>query len=173
MYCIDPVKSCSCYKKEGSDEYDDGRWDQTMDGYRLQHATIVLNPSVDTGVQLNPIENIWQYLRQNGLSNRAFDTYDDSRRWMRCLEQAHRPATDNHFNRNARVGAQRSELNAIGIKRNQIANQAMLFVHWPKAVMSRVASDRVPNPSDAASSLASRSSSISRRRLRFLRRWRL
>ena len=109
-----------------------------MDGYRLQHATIVLNPSVDTGVQLNPIENIWQYLRQNGLSNRAFDTYDDSRRWMRCLEQAHRPATDNHFNRNARVGAQRSELNAIGIKRNQIANQAMLFVHWPKAVMSQV-----------------------------------
>lgn len=26
--------------------------------------------------ELNPIENIWQYLRQNHLSNRVFDTYD-------------------------------------------------------------------------------------------------
>jgi hypothetical protein len=26
--------------------------------------------------ELNPAENIWQYLRQNYLSNRAFDTYD-------------------------------------------------------------------------------------------------
>ena len=25
---------------------------------------------------LNPVENIWQYLRQNRLSNRAFDSYD-------------------------------------------------------------------------------------------------
>jgi len=30
--CIDPMKFCSCYKKEGSNEYDVGRWDQTMDG---------------------------------------------------------------------------------------------------------------------------------------------
>lgn len=26
--------------------------------------------------ELNPQENIWQYLRQNYLSNRVFDTYD-------------------------------------------------------------------------------------------------
>ena len=26
--------------------------------------------------ELNPQENIWQYLRQNHLSNRVFDTYD-------------------------------------------------------------------------------------------------
>jgi hypothetical protein len=25
---------------------------------------------------LNPVENIWQYLRQNQLSNRVFDCYD-------------------------------------------------------------------------------------------------
>jgi hypothetical protein len=25
--------------------------------------------------ELNPVENIWQYLRSNGLSNRVFDTY--------------------------------------------------------------------------------------------------
>ncbi len=27
--------------------------------------------------ELNPVENIWQYLRQTCLSNRVFDTYDD------------------------------------------------------------------------------------------------
>jgi transposase len=26
--------------------------------------------------ELNPVENIWQYLRQNQLSNRVFDCYD-------------------------------------------------------------------------------------------------
>ena len=26
--------------------------------------------------ELNPVENIWQYLRQNRLSNRVFDSYD-------------------------------------------------------------------------------------------------
>jgi transposase len=27
--------------------------------------------------ELNPVENIWQYLRQNWLSSRVFETYDD------------------------------------------------------------------------------------------------
>ncbi len=27
--------------------------------------------------ELNPVENVWQYLRQNYLSNRVFETYDD------------------------------------------------------------------------------------------------
>jgi transposase len=27
--------------------------------------------------ELNPVENIWQYLRANWLSNRVFDTYED------------------------------------------------------------------------------------------------
>ena len=26
--------------------------------------------------ELNPVENVWQYLRQNWLSNTAFDSYD-------------------------------------------------------------------------------------------------
>jgi transposase len=28
--------------------------------------------------ELNPVENVWQYLRQNWLSNRVFETYDDT-----------------------------------------------------------------------------------------------
>jgi transposase len=27
--------------------------------------------------ELNPVENIWQYLRENWLSNRVFESYDD------------------------------------------------------------------------------------------------
>ena len=27
--------------------------------------------------ELNPVENVWQYLRQNWLSPRVFDTYED------------------------------------------------------------------------------------------------
>ena len=27
--------------------------------------------------ELNPVENIWQYLRANRLSNRVFETYDE------------------------------------------------------------------------------------------------
>ena len=30
--CIDPVKTCSCYNGESSDECDDGRQHQTLDG---------------------------------------------------------------------------------------------------------------------------------------------
>ena len=36
--------------------------------------TIILLPS--RSPELNPIENIWQYLRQNWLSNRVFEDYD-------------------------------------------------------------------------------------------------
>ena len=27
--------------------------------------------------ELNPVENVWQYLRQTRLSNRVFESYDD------------------------------------------------------------------------------------------------
>ena len=39
-----------------------------------KNITLVLLPS--RAPELNPVENIWQYLRQNWLSNRVFDTYD-------------------------------------------------------------------------------------------------
>ena len=42
--------------------------------------------------ELNPTENIWQYLRQNQLSNRVFDTYEDilnaaCQAWNRLIDQ--------------------------------------------------------------------------------------
>ena len=38
------------------------------------NITLVFLPS--RAPELNPVENVWQYLRQNWLSNRVFDTYD-------------------------------------------------------------------------------------------------
>ncbi len=39
------------------------------------NLTIILLPS--RSPELNPVENIWQFLRQNWLSNRVFEDYDD------------------------------------------------------------------------------------------------
>ncbi len=39
-----------------------------------KNLTIILLPS--RSPELNPVENIWQYLRQNWLSNRVFESYD-------------------------------------------------------------------------------------------------
>ena len=40
-----------------------------------KNITLILLPS--RSPELNPVENIWQYLRQTWLSNRVFETYDD------------------------------------------------------------------------------------------------
>ena len=40
-------------------------------------ANITLMPLPPRCPELNPVENIWQYLRQNWLSNRIFNDYDD------------------------------------------------------------------------------------------------
>jgi len=37
---------------------------------------ITLMPLPPRSPELNPIENIWQFMRQNWLSNRIFETYD-------------------------------------------------------------------------------------------------
>lgn len=39
-----------------------------------KNITLIFLPS--RSPELNPVENIWQYLRQNWLSNRVFDSYD-------------------------------------------------------------------------------------------------
>ena len=42
--------------------------------------------------QLNPVENIWQFLRQTYLSNRVYETYDEiidaaCQAWNRLIDQ--------------------------------------------------------------------------------------
>ena len=40
-----------------------------------KNMTLIFLPS--RAPELNPVENVWQYLRANWLSNRVFETYDD------------------------------------------------------------------------------------------------
>lgn len=48
----------------------------TTDKLRIpKNMTLILLPS--RAPELNPVENIWQYLRANWLSNRVFETFDD------------------------------------------------------------------------------------------------
>jgi transposase len=55
-----------------------------------KNITILLLPS--RSPELNPVENIWQYLRQNWLSNRVFEDYDaildaGCEAWRRLVRQ--------------------------------------------------------------------------------------
>jgi transposase len=38
---------------------------------------ITLMPLPPRSPELNPVENVWQYIRDNWLSNRVFASYDD------------------------------------------------------------------------------------------------
>jgi transposase len=49
-------------------------WHTTAKLHIPNNITPIFLPS--RAPELNPVENIWQYLRSNWLSNRVFDTYD-------------------------------------------------------------------------------------------------
>src|SRR4051794_7453912 len=54
---------------------DDAGWHQTGDKLRVpDNITLLHLPPYSP--ELNPVENIWAYLRSNKLSNRVFETYD-------------------------------------------------------------------------------------------------
>ena len=40
-------------------------------------ANITILPMPPKSPELNPVENIWQFMRDNWLSNRVFKSYDD------------------------------------------------------------------------------------------------
>ena len=40
-------------------------------------ANITLLPLPPKSPELNPVENVWQFMRENWLSNRVFRSYDD------------------------------------------------------------------------------------------------
>ena len=52
--------------------------------------------------ELNPVENVWQFMRDNWLSNRIFKSYEDIVALCSSLEQPHRPT---HVPRHAQMGA--------------------------------------------------------------------
>ena len=50
-------------------------WHTTGNLVVPKNVTLIFLPS--RAPELNPVENLWQYLRANWLSNRVFDTYED------------------------------------------------------------------------------------------------
>ncbi|GAG25372.1 unnamed protein product [marine sediment metagenome] len=56
---------------------------------------ITLLPLPPRSPELNPVENIWQFMRDNWLSNRVFKSYDD------IVAIAARPGTSSSTNRGA------------------------------------------------------------------------
>ena len=90
-----------------------------------KNITLVFLPS--RAPELNPVENIWQYLRQNWLSNRVFETYEAiieaaCEAWRSLLAE---PTTITSIGHRG-LGARRSEMKAVGIKASfdQAAAQA-------------------------------------------------
>ena len=54
---------------------DGAGWHQTGGRLRVPD-NISLLPLPPYSPELNPVENVWQFLRQNQLSNRVFDSYE-------------------------------------------------------------------------------------------------
>ena len=54
---------------------DGAGWHQPGEKLRVPH-NISLLPLPPYSPELNPVENIWRFLRQNHLANRIFDHYD-------------------------------------------------------------------------------------------------
>jgi putative transposase len=78
------------------------------------NITPILLPS--RAPELNPVENIWQYMRANWLSNRVFETYDviidaACQAWRKLIAQT----GNHHINRFARLGPYRSVPMTLGI----------------------------------------------------------
>ena len=48
-----------------------------MSGKLVVPSNITLLPLPPRAPELNPVENVWQFMRQNWLSNRVFKSYKD------------------------------------------------------------------------------------------------
>jgi hypothetical protein len=72
------VDEISCRVARGSHAVlllDRAGWHTTDKLNIPKNMTLIFLPS--RSPELNPVENVWQYLRANWLSNRVFETYDD------------------------------------------------------------------------------------------------
>ena len=78
-------------------------WHRAKDLVVPDNLTLVLLPA--RAPELNPVENIWHFLRDNWLSSRVFASYRRHRRsLLRRVEPPHRPALDHHVHRPPGLG---------------------------------------------------------------------
>jgi hypothetical protein len=71
---LDEISRAVAARAHGVVLMDRAGWHKTDKLKVPKNLTIILLPS--RAPELNPVENVWQYLRQNWLSNRVFDDYD-------------------------------------------------------------------------------------------------
>ena len=71
---LDEISKHVAYKAHAVVLMDRAGWHTTGKLDIPKNMTIILLPSKSP--ELNPVENIWQYMRANWLSNRVFETYD-------------------------------------------------------------------------------------------------
>jgi transposase len=67
-------------------------------------GNITLLPLPPCAPELNPVENVWQFIRDNWLGDRIFTSRRHRRPLLPRLEQAHRPALEDHVPRTAPLG---------------------------------------------------------------------
>jgi len=89
---LDEISSHVAAKAHGVVMMDRAGWHST-DKLRVpKNITIILLPS--RSPELNPVENIWQYLRGNWLSNHVFEDYEaildaGCEAWNKLIAQPH------------------------------------------------------------------------------------
>ena len=71
-------------------------------GDPLSNITVLALPP--RSPELNPVENVWQFMRDNWLS-RIFKSYEDIVALCCQVEQPHRPTMEDHVPRHAQMGA--------------------------------------------------------------------
>ena len=87
---LDEISCNVAAKAHGVVLMDRAGWHSTDQLKVPKNLTIILLPS--RSPELNPVENIWQYLRQNWLSNRVFEDYDaiieaGCQAWNKLIDQ--------------------------------------------------------------------------------------
>jgi transposase len=87
---LDEISKHVARKAHGVVLMDRAGWHATGKLQVPENLTIILLPSKSP--ELNPVENIWQNLRANWLSNRVFETYEDivdaaCEAWNKLIEQ--------------------------------------------------------------------------------------
>ena len=82
--------------------------------------------------ELNPVENVWQYLRQNWISKHLLRKLRrHCRRCLRRMAETDRQARNHHIHRNARLGSCRSVAMTFGLTPRKAA-----FIVAPVAIPS-------------------------------------
>ena len=87
---LDEISRNVAAKAHGVVLMDRAGWHSTDKLKVPKNLTIILLPS--RSPELNPVENTWQYLRQNWLSNRVFEDYDaiveaGCQAWNKLIDQ--------------------------------------------------------------------------------------